>query len=140
MRINELSVGDFVMFDGSPYVIEEVSEKGWAHIKDIKTGIRIPMTTDFIIGVIEGVPMSRRILRKNRFECHTKDSFYTCDSDGAAITVYYWGGRKMGKITLDPMFLLSVKGADFSVSFYVEYVHQLQHALRLLGLTKEVVL
>ena len=32
MKANELCVGSFVEFDGSIYMIEEISRNGWVHI------------------------------------------------------------------------------------------------------------
>ena len=68
MKENELMIGDYVQLNGSPYVIEEISKKGWVHMTDPVHNLRVQMSTDYILDFIEGVPLTVEILKSNGFE------------------------------------------------------------------------
>ena len=125
MKVHELTVGDFVYFccfDGSKIVV---------HVTGFKDGIVYGDSKDgkhwCNIENVEAVRITPEILENNEFKKELDDDSihvrYTIIADGIsfslkyALSVYQWFG---------PL--------DF------KYVHELQHALRLCRIEKEIIL
>lgn len=68
MKPTELRIGDYVKYQGHIYIIEEISAKGWVHLIYPKTKIRVNMTSDYIIDLLEPIPFTPKIPEKGKVE------------------------------------------------------------------------
>ena len=127
MKAEELMIGDIVLFNGSLYIIEELSAKGWLHMTDTKYHLRVPMTSDYIFDYIEGAPITPEILEANGFTRSKAFVEWKYEDDDIYML---WKPFPWIKIQLE----------DHTVMFPCEFVHELQHALRLCGIDKEIIL
>ena len=126
MDIHEIQIDDYVMFDGSVYQVEEISKKGWVHLTQY--GNRVSLSSDYILDYLKGVPLTPEILENNGFE---KCVWYGKDAYRLAFT-------KESKFLIDDLGHIGYLG--YNSKIVVNFVHQLQHALRLCGITREIFL
>lgn len=91
---------------------------------------------------IAGIPITTEILEKNGFEkldfshFHIKDRTLVLDADGK------WKGPLSWHWVVTEMDT-NAKGQPVVIDYYVatiNYIHELQHALRLCGIEKEIIL
>lgn len=143
MKAEDLMVGDWVTFnDCEPNEIVPIkiaalgTSELYAHIDNDEV-------CD-VIGYHEltGIPLTPEILKKNGFEkldfshYHIKDRTLVLDADGKweGPLSWHWVVTEMGT---------NHKGQPIVLDYYVttiNYVHELQHALRLCGIDKEIIL
>lgn len=154
MKKEELSVGDYVQFNGSPYVIEEISRKGWVHMTDPVHDLRVQLSTDYILDFIEGVPMTSEILEANGFEFVEADKLSNvrrsmCHLSRMNGCYRYINKTKKGFLIDFAELGYSELHKEWQITQMfgnemvidagrVTYVHQLQHAMRLCGIDKEI--
>ena len=131
MKAKDLMVGDYVMFDDSPCIIEEISAKGWIHILDAGNKTRVALTSDYILGIIESIPLTPEILEKNGFKIISED-VYKISNDLFMLT-------DDSPYSLCNSFDIGY-GDEYNYITMIRYVHELQHVLRLLGIDKEIIL
>ena len=135
MKANELMVGDYIMLYKDIYIIEEISSKGWAHIiHNDGSNCRVPLSTDYILGELTPVPLTAEILEKNGFIKHTDYCWLISENNGRRLIEYrtdYLDGLLRISYAEEPFSKLMIK---------VKYVHELQHALRLCNINKEIIL
>jgi hypothetical protein len=92
------------------------------------------------IDEIKPIPLTAEILEKNDFKLRNryiwerKDN-YCCVKLNIAPKI-----EIEGEILGEPPILLQIDGATFSLNIIVEYVHELQNALRLCGIEKEIII
>ena len=121
-------VGDYIMLYEDIYIIEEISSKGWAHIiYNDESKCRVPLSTDYILGELTPVPLTAEILKQN-FPSTTNWYFIGTDKFCFRIDKY--------KDKWDLYFGRDGKGTNLQIK--ISYVHELQHALRLYGINKEI--
>lgn len=128
MKAAELMIGDYIMLYEDIYIIEEISSKGWAHIiYNDGSKCRVPLSTDYILGELTPVPLTAEILKKNRFELQRdKSELGTLDT--------YWLGSELGAFRIHRL-----NNGDYQFGLAkIRGVHELQHALRLCGIDKEI--
>lgn len=140
MEANELMVGDHIMFNGSIYQIEEISQNGWVHLTT--QGIRVNMSSDYLLEVLEPIQLSTEMLEKNGFKKYdmVSDTYpYNVDEDGNMHYSLMDGDKKVlwGWWQPDGTYLLPSNCTEWIT---LRYVHELQHILRLVGYEKEIVL
>lgn len=127
IKISELSVGDWVAYNGKKYRIKEISSPYasvtlWGNNEQ----------RDESIVLIEPIFISTEILQKNGLEYVDDDNdaviFLCCDM--------YWARYCVG----DTFWKVGIHSQDRldAVICDVQNVHQLQHALRLAGVGKEI--
>lgn len=135
MRQNELTVGDWVKLDfyDVPYGDEE--ESVWKNGKitaihhgnwvDVNFGDRLD-ECDIEVEDVQPIPLTPEILEKNGFRkgCYV-GGYYSPDCPFRVFT------KKDGKCGFTTLF-------DDEIHFSCVFVHQLQHALRLYGIEKEI--
>ena len=130
MKANELMVGDWVLCDNTPYQIAEIGgmvcisaeQELFAALEDINP-----------------VPLTPEILERNGFIVkHPESEKRTYWRDCAGQIV---GHKNRGMMYFD-ISGNPVKFGDFHPHFHghIRFVHELQHALRLCGIDKEIVL
>ena len=127
MRVEELSVGDYVRFNGSPYIVEEISGKGWIHILDTDTKARVHLSTDYILDFIDGVPLTPEILINNGY-------FLLCEEDRQYRLNIQEGVFVTADFKDDDEPWACVNNNCYHATPYCKYVHHLQHAMRLCGI------
>ena len=133
MKANELQIGDYVQHNGSAYVVEEISAKGWVHLIDPRYNVRVQMTSDYIIDLLKPIPLTREILRKNFGE---EDAIGWFNMDEEYYEVYI-------REYTDSVWSVSYHSCEMNIEeqkVFVFHVHELQHILRFFGIEKEIVL
>lgn len=135
MKANDIQIGDWLysIIDRYDHV-----EKKLCKITGIRTDSDTPLIqcndTDvwYPLDSYEPVPLTAEILEKNGFE-------------------YKEGGKGLFGVTIAPRYLCKgvpfevfCDGEPFAIWFKepidIKYVHQLQHALRLCGITREIII
>lgn len=126
MKATDLMLGDWVLCDLTPYQIAEIS----AGLLCIDAERELFATPEDI----RPIPLTPEILEKNNITAKRAEEIYVFyNSDDFCITPNIDSNRKMCW-----MFYCGRKEHDANICIY--FVHQLQHALRLCGIEKEVVL
>lgn len=128
MKANELMIGDWYAFRGHPYKctasdiasIAECEEKG--------------AQTD-----ISEIPITSEILEKNGFEkrkdCDPYIYYFLKEKDN-----YISLSKEWDSITRTIYWSLSVGNHITDANLSINYIHELQHAIRLCGIEKDIVL
>lgn len=132
MKANELCVGSFVEFDGSIYMIEEISRNGWVHIMHPNVKVRASLTNDYILNVLEPVKITMELLLNagfvsyNKYQCHLKidDKTVECTE--------YDGEFNVQVIINKPEF-----GNDVVYNETLNYMHKLQNLLQVFDIDVE---
>jgi hypothetical protein len=121
MKANELMVGDLVLHDGKVIRVDAVHKRkiGYHKTKDKLTWL--------FSGQFEPIPLTPEILEKNGLTNDYHGSYFEEDEH----------------ISLE--ISSSEYGIYWTINFHeynilkLEYVHELQHALKLCGINKEIV-
>lgn len=129
MKINDLMVSDYVELNGSIFAVEEISRKGWIHLLYPTENVRLSVTSDYILDSLKDVDVTDEILEKNGFwheqnvgwvlDCYEHEVIY--DSFDRTLRINY-----NRKTILDLEFFGQMS------------VRELQHALRLCEVDKEI--
>lgn len=127
MNTEELMIGDWVKIShlnkiGKVYRIDRANGKG--------NGFAAVIDGDYYEGNLEPIPLTSEILEKNGFEYKGKElGLY-----GVTIAPHY--------VRDDVPFEVFCDGEPFAIWFKepinIKYIHQLQHALRLCEIKKEI--
>lgn len=137
MKATELMIGDYIKFKGDIYIFEEISAQGWVHLIYPDTGIRVNIISDYIMHLLEPVPLTPEILKLNGFnECSTEVYTYRIEHE-TDISVYFSPNAKEGesKIVVSINSLsLRKNGSNLLHTCDINYVHEFQHALKLFKL------
>lgn len=129
MKAKELMIGDWVQY---PYGIRKVTE--------LDSFLDRVCSEDFSVGEVDAIPLTPEILEKNGFEVQ--------DQGGGRKDLWTGFGIDCeGDIEIEfqdniPIHL-KIDGAfkgEYYTSSNITYTHQLQHALRLCGIGKEITL
>ena len=96
-----------------------------------------------VTNAIEPIPITKEILEKNGWECVGDE-----DTEHPIMQMYegrdaFWWTLKNGECGCERSVADDMGEEDFERNFFcyqVGYVHELQHALRLCGIEKEIVL
>ena len=125
MKANELMIGDWVDFY-HPYEPEkkivtrhrvtECYECGLVAISNHQN----PVHADHI----EPIPLTAEILKKNGFTNENSDDEY--------------GDEMEIELILDQWYIENEEGTTYSFGKLIRYVHELQHALKLCGIDKQI--
>lgn len=120
METAELMIGDWVMRRGEPTMVYEIDDY-YERINTEPDGYNA--ITCIEISEVTPIPLTTEILKKNGFQ-------------QISITEYV-----SGKVTISILvegFLIIIKSGNARVRITIKYVHELQHALRLCGIEKEI--
>ena len=137
MKANELMIGDWVECVDSTH-----KEKVYAQIDAIEEGqtcilVRIDNCNWFLdISFIKPISLTQEILKKNGFYLFSRDIKYiTYCINELQISVSYVKDTKEWMVFLGASGSVKKKFVEVSC---VKYVHELQHALKLCGIEKEI--
>lgn len=116
IKINDLSVGDWVMYEGNHRKV--------ALIDGVNGLIKFALSPNFVgTGAIEPIPITPEILEKNGF-VENCGRWYNADAH-MEFEQYEDGWDR------------TINCGEYSV-YFIKHVHQLQNAIRLAGIDKEI--
>lgn len=140
MKANELMIGDWVFCTypsiNKPVRVAEIKTVGDNELKIViyDDDIRLVFNETYI----EPIPLTPEILERNGFNGKYKLSYqYDKPEEDFAFTyISYWKGRLSIRVSPD------IRGKHSTNVMHIncDYVHQLQQALRLCGIEKDIVL
>jgi hypothetical protein len=125
MRIDELSVGDWVIYDRDTTPVQIVGL--YQRNKQDCVVMSDSYYPEGVIGFVEylkPIPLTPEILEKNGWS-KKYDDVWECG---------VWRISQINKC----LFILYNEKYDYDFCVYIDTVHQLQHALRLAGIEKEI--
>jgi hypothetical protein len=125
MKVTNLMVGDWVQHNGNPKMISVIWPFSVSLYDPTKTLGSI-YADKFSVEEIQPIELTPDILEKNGF---TKEY-------GAAWNIYRFSASWFALYKKEFGFMLSVGSYEISI----KYVHELQHALKLCGIDKEITL
>ena len=137
MEAKELMIGDWVIHRGEPAIVYEIDEY-YQRINTEPDGYDSIKCID--ISEIEPIPITPEILEKNGWKVKKGFVQHGNFGDGPLMLWHTEENKILRNFTheLEINDLSSYKG--FRVRIECNYVHELQHALRLCGIEKEIVL
>ena len=131
MKANELMIGDWVVYEGDTNYSNPIRIEGM----DIATDSLVTSDREDVgFEGVEPIPLTMEIINKQGWKFH-RHSWELDSCEGYITDDVDYKGEHTGIFSFDIMGeedLLLVKS--------IEYVHQLQHVLRLLEIDKEIVL
>lgn len=130
MKANELMIGDLVIIEGYSRICA-ITEVGVYFVD--RNGIG---TTSF--DRIEPIPLTTEILEKNGFIRQQLGHFRYENEDNDLVMAFYPKEKNYTEGGYD--YIDIYKGRMTLQDMPISYVHELQHALRLCGIDKEIVL
>ncbi len=134
MNVKELQIGDYVRIShrnkiGKVYRIDEANGKGNGHAAVIDG--------DYNEKDLEPIPLQRRHLTKNGFEAtNESDTEFVYDDGRFEVKVEFDEGLEVANIP--PCIYLRIEFAEKELVMPIEYLHELQQAMRLMGCDKEI--
>ena len=139
MKAADLQIGDLVtwtdcQYDEHPIVVKiwQIDAEGCAFASIDGSGVLDEITID---EEIVGIPLTPKILEKNGFDGAYKKTYQIYKSNGYdKLYISYWRGRL--SIITSPD--IRKKHSTNTIHIDCSYVHELQHALRLCGIEKEI--
>ena len=131
MKATDLMIGDYVKYLGNIYIVEEISTKGWVHLIYPDTGIRVNITSDYIMHLLEPVPLTKKILEKNEFtQCVTAPCGYYKAPIYDMFDILFHVSEDAYEDTWHVEMFTDHNDNNF-ILFNLCYVHEFQHTLRL---------
>ena len=126
-------IGDWVRVPhikkiGKVYRIDRANGKG--------NGFAAVIDGDFHESLLEPIPLKRVHLTKNGFKATDPDDTTFVLKDGYEVEVTF--DRGIEEMEIPPTIYLSIKFADAEYWKTIDYVHQLQHAMRMFDIEKEI--
>lgn len=120
MKTAELMIGDWVMRRGEPIMVWEIDEY-YKRINTEPDGYNA--ITCIEISEVTPISLTTEILKKNGFQQISINEYVS------------------GKVTISILvegFLVTIKSGNARARITIKHVHELQHALRLCGIEKEI--
>lgn len=131
MKPTDLQTGDFIKYLGNVYIVEEISAKGWVHLIYPKTKSRLNLPSDYIINLLEPIPLTKEILEKNGFtQCVTACEGYYRAPVYDMFDILFHISEDAYEDTWHVEIFTDHDDNNF-VLFNLCYVHEFQHTLRL---------
>lgn len=147
MKVTDLMIGDWVSYRDKPVQVEALNKcDGYAIEKDM---ISIRLTNNTCMGIdadkLEPIRVTNEILKINDFKGSVRtngdeDDTYLTYNIGSDISFEYYGfEHRLRKISacVDEWNNHSRK-SQIVFECNIHYVHELQHALKLAGVVKEI--
>lgn len=130
MKIKELMIEDWVMYHNG---IDQVQE-----VYGLASNVYLKEYGTIDVNKLSPIPLTPEILEKNGFVKYNEVSDtppYDKDEEGNMYYSYkgeqkFWGWWQPNSVYLVPV--------NAMIDLEIKYVHQLQHALRLCGVRKEI--
>ena len=135
LNISDLSVGDWVInHRGYPTKVQVITSDGNLLCGELDA--KSEHCTHLWVQDIKPIPITAEVLEKNGFELFSRDIKYiTYCINESQISVSYVKDTKEWMVFLGASGSVKKKFVEVSC---VKYIHELQHALRLCGIEKEI--
>ena len=133
MEAKELQLGDYVDYRGRIIKVTSLYDKGGSN----EVGWGIKEDTWVNADNVKPIPLEKIHLTKNGFKAreYTDDTeFYYYDS--YEINVSFDEG--ISDENIPPIIFLTIEFAEKSIAMPIEYVHELQQAMRIMGCDKQI--
>ena len=133
-------IGDWVLYEGEPYQIRRLGIYGVDRDGEDYPAVCVGKPTGIGLIVerneIEPIPLTAEILEKNGFVLKP-DGWIWCDCEGIEDQNYIFIQFRKG---CDEVRRCEINYVNKTQATYyqIKYVHQLQHALKLCGIEKEI--
>ena len=149
MKVTELMIGDWVSYNGKPVLVEALNKSnGYAIEKDM---ISIKLTEDTCLGIdadrLEPIPLTNEILKSNGFKRLLNADGMETDHD-TYLTYHLDEHSYLDYYGFEHRFRRWYHGVDewdnhrdsHEITFECHpfYVHELQHALKMIYFDKEI--
>ena len=133
MRATELQLGDYVNYRGQIIKVTSLYDKGGSNEVGWSDKESVWVNADNV----ESIPLEKRHLKMNGFKVreYSDDTEYYYH-DGYRINVDFNEGLPADNIP--PTIFLSIDFAEKDIAMPIEYVHELQQAMRIMGCDKEI--
>ena len=138
MELSDLMVGDWVMYNPNVFIEDEYEPTKKEYPTQIQSGEDIGLAIE---GCYKPIPITPEILDKNGFSDYDNAGawrLFLADDES-----YYFGFSSVYYNTKDNFMNVvreNKKGAQNQCKGNYKYVHELQHALKLCGIEKEIIL
>jgi len=137
MKANELMIGDWVTgkkWRENPFKLSRINDNGKYYYGITSDGTQVG---PFLFEEIKPIPLTEEILEKNCFICNIHNIYeLSVDTDTFNNFISYqphYGGIYICKETSEGDFLSEIQ-------LKLQYVHELQNAMHLFKIEKEIVL
>ena len=138
MKANELQIGDYVNYRGQIIKVTSLYDKGGSNEVGWSDKESVWVNADNV----EPIPLTPEIFVKIGFIKDGSDGWVYIHPDDS--TFSYVDYKILWRTDYDNhLFIKKYKGSGTSATLQIidiNYVHQLQHALRLCGIEKEIIL
>lgn len=124
LKISDLSVGDWVRYDGKEYQVQCVDG-----LSEMVTLFGYCEQREESAGNLRSIPITAEILEKNGFVRSTSQ-FIVYHTD--KVWISYDKPSETWSVTM------YINDVTSNLHANINYIHQLQHALRLAGVDKEI--
>ena len=133
MKAKELQLGDYVDYRGRIIKVTSLYDKGGSN----EVGWGIKEDTWVNADNVKPIPLEKIHLTKNGFKVReytdeTEFYYYDCYE----INVSFDEG--ISEENIPPIIFLTIEFAEKSIAMPIEYVHELQQAMRIMGCDKEI--
>ena len=134
MKANEMMIGDWVTckkWRENPFKLTRINDNGKYYYGITSNETQVG---PFLLDEIEPIPLTTEILKKNGFDTsdpEVKQYHFTEDGQSYHFSLRQMYSQKDNKPNGYSFYA-------FSVLTIIDYVHQLQHALKLCGIEKEI--
>lgn len=125
IKISDLSVGDWVIVEEECSTISSIYNNGAAYADEVTLTRNGICTGVKLVSELHPIPITAEILEKNGIHRTYEDDRYAIFRGDGLWAVKYSDGD--WELSMPPVCRVDIK-----------YVHQLQHALRLAGVDKEI--
>lgn len=133
MKANELQLGDYVNYRGQIIKVTSLYDKGGSN--EVGWGIKEDTCVNAIN--VDPIPLQRIHLTKNSFEAtNESDTEFVYGDGGFEVRVEFDEGLEVANIP--PCIYLRIEFAEKELVMPIEYLHQLQQAMRIMGCDKEI--
>lgn len=131
MKPEELQIGDWVWYNPNVFNEDEYELPKGCYPTKIESGEDIDLAIE---GCYEPIPITHEILLKNEFmESRQGDLFFVVENKN---------NETLAIISYFPSYRLEIESWDDLIGSFesggIKYIHQLQQAMRLCGITKEI--
>jgi len=135
MEATELMAGNYLSYNGQIIKVENITNKkvGY-HIKDNECRMHYARLHE-----CKPIPLEKVHLTKNGFKAREETygiEFYYYDRYVIKVSFY----KGFPEDDVPPVIFLIIKFAEKDMAMPIEYVHELQQAMRLYGIEKEIIL
>lgn len=132
MKANDLMIGDYVKDSRNGNILKVYG----VHDGGISVLLKNKEIAAYYESVLEPIPLKRIHLTKNGFMAKDADDEEFIFYDGYKIMVDFEGGYP--EMDIPPIISLSIEFAEKELWMQCDNVHELQQAMRLFGIEKQI--